>query len=129
MERNGSFRISLSLITDPITGEIMTDPVLLEDGNTYQRETILKYLEGEKAKGVTPIRSQLSSKPLSDPITIIPDEFMKRMVKKYLAEAKEDVRPPQPTNRQGKWKGKEVLGHRGGGGREGEELRTQFTHL
>jgi len=102
MERNGSFRISLSLITDPITGEIMTDPVLLEDGNTYQRETILKYLEGEKAKGVTPIRSQLSSKPLSDPITIIPDEFMKRMVKKYLAEAKEDVRPPQPTNRQGK---------------------------
>jgi hypothetical protein len=102
MERIGSFRISLSLITDPITGEIMTDPVLLEDGNTYQRQTILKYIEGEKAKGVTRVCSPLSSKPLSEPIRIIPDEFMKRMVKKYLAESTEDVCPPPPTNRQGK---------------------------
>jgi len=106
MERNGSFRISLSLITDPITGEIMTDPVLLEDGNTYQRQTILKYLEGEKAKGVTPIRSPLSSKPLSEPITIIPDEFMKRMVKKYLAVTTEDANPNQPTGRGCKGEGK-----------------------
>ena len=45
----------------PITLEVFKDPVIIEDGNTYEREAILKYLNNNNLSPITrePVNKQI----------------------------------------------------------------------
>ena len=61
----------------PITSHIMTDPVMLmESGNTYEREAILKWLTLKKT-------DPLTNEAISDS-TIAPNRTVKRMIVSFL---------------------------------------------
>ena len=61
----------------PITSHIMTDPVILmESGNTYEREAILKWLTLKKT-------DPLTNEAISDD-TIAPNRTVKRMIVSFL---------------------------------------------
>ena len=61
----------------PITCCIMTDPVILmESGNTYEREAILKWVKQKKT-------DPLTNEAISDE-TIAPNRTIKRMIVSFL---------------------------------------------
>ncbi len=61
----------------PITSHIMTDPVILvESGNTYEREAILKWLKQKKT-------DPLTNEAISDDM-IAPNRTVKRMIVSFL---------------------------------------------
>lgn len=65
----------------PITHQIMTDPVILvESGNTYEREAILKWLKTRKSDPAT-------NEPISDE-AIAPNRAIKRMIVSFLDKQK-----------------------------------------
>ena len=65
----------------PITSQIMTDPVMIESGNTYEREAILKWLKNNNTDPLT--NDKLNSK------TVTPNRTVKRMIVTYLDKQKE----------------------------------------
>ena len=59
----------------PITGDIFYDPVMTEDGHTYERNAITIWLENHNTSPVT--NAELSSKNL------IPNQILKKLIKEF----------------------------------------------
>jgi hypothetical protein len=68
----------------PITQEIMTDPVVFADGQTYQRESILAWL----ARGNT--RSPIDGTKLQHTI-LIDNNIAKKMIIEFLCKSPEEI--------------------------------------
>ncbi|KAA6392606.1 MAG: hypothetical protein EZS28_011867 [Streblomastix strix] len=58
----------------PITQELMTDPVLAEDGVYYEREAIVEWMKKKKQSPVT--REVMTGK-------FFPDEVLKKRIEQY----------------------------------------------
>ncbi|CAF1034999.1 unnamed protein product [Didymodactylos carnosus] len=68
--------IDVTLLTDPITLDLYKDPVIAEDGHTYEREAILQWI---REKGNSPFTRQ----PL-DINKLHPNIEIKRQVAEYI---------------------------------------------
>merc|ERR1712217_596574 len=62
--------------TCPITKEIMKDPVIAFDGNTYERTAIEKYLNEHNKSPVTGA--------VADHTIVIPNNAMKQLIEEFL---------------------------------------------
>jgi ribosomal protein S25 len=71
----------------PVTQDIMVDPVIAQDGHTYERKNITEWVEKH---GTSPITRE----PLSKDI-IIPNRVLKSQIEQYLA-SKKDKKPSKP---------------------------------
>eukprot|EP01040_Poterioochromonas_malhamensis_P004885 gene4885-5239_t len=68
---------------DPISLDIMRDPVLASDGHSYDRRTITDWFAAQKAQG-RPITSPLTNLPLIDD-TLTPNIALKRELDIFIA--------------------------------------------
>ena len=64
-----------------LTGEIMSEPVIAFDGNTYEKSAIVKYLTEHKCSPVT----KASCEDSSD-IYVYPNRSLKRDINNFLSE-------------------------------------------
>jgi hypothetical protein len=62
----------------PITHEIMKDPVVTSDGNTYERQAIEQWLKRNNT-------SPLTNAPLANK-KVIPNQHLKNTISKFTAE-------------------------------------------
>ena len=76
--------IDIKHLECPISYELMTDPVILEDGSTYQRAAIQNYINEERRKEKSQIVSPMSQQPLSEPIVMMPNQVMKCLVLEFM---------------------------------------------
>ncbi len=60
----------------PITHEVMTDPVVTSDGNTYERQAIEQWLKKNNT-------SPLTNKPLANK-KVIPNQHLKNTITKFM---------------------------------------------
>lgn len=67
----------------PITTEIMIDPVIIESGNTYEREAILKWLE---KNNTDPLTNEILKHKF-----VTPNRTVKKMITSFLDKQKETL--------------------------------------
>jgi ankyrin repeat protein len=67
----------------PITHEVMKDPVILSDGHTYEKEAILKWLEGHDTSPLT--------NEILPSLEIIPNIVLKNVIEKSIGELKNNL--------------------------------------
>lgn len=72
-------------IIDPITSEVMTDPVINSQGNTYDRSTVNKIIDDANSKGEKPL-DPISRIPFSQNL-IIPNNEIRSLIQRYIPSA------------------------------------------
>ncbi|KAL0476932.1 hypothetical protein AKO1_006471 [Acrasis kona] len=65
-----------NMLICPITQEIFTEPVILSDGNTYEKEAILKWLVDHNTSPIT--REKLSSR------VMVPNYMIQSLIREYI---------------------------------------------
>ncbi len=61
----------------PISREVMTDPVVAEDGNTYEREQITRWFRIAKRAASSPITQMVIG------TTLVPNTTLKKLIQDY----------------------------------------------
>lgn len=78
----------------PITMEIMTDPVMLTDGQVYERKAIVKWLE-------TNSKSPLTNIPIQKDI-VIPCFVLRNLMQEYFSKLSTEPSAQQPASQKKK---------------------------
>jgi len=91
-----------------ITGEIFEDPVICEDGNSYERKAITEWLQTSRGAGRNgasiPVRSPLTNLPLPSS-KLIPNRALKNSIESFFSanpDRRGKPRDPQPESSDGR---------------------------
>eukprot|EP01040_Poterioochromonas_malhamensis_P014222 gene14222-15726_t len=76
---------------DPISLDLMKDPVVALDGHSYDRQTITKWFDAQRAQG-RPITSPRTNLPLADD-TLTPNIALKRELDVFIASISSTIQP------------------------------------
>ena len=75
----------------PITGELMEDPVVAEDGRSYEREQIRQWFARCTAQG-TPITSPITREEIGS--RLVPNRALRQSLAQLLEQQKQQPQPP-----------------------------------